>query len=80
MLSYSLIAQPWVLATLVFNIGFIYILSALAYRRFLHPLSKIPGPPLASVTYLYQTYYNTVGGKQFYAQIEKLHEIYGMPD
>jgi hypothetical protein len=47
------------------------------YDLYRHPLSHIPGPKLAAVTYLYQTYYSLVGGSRFYAQISKRHEKYG---
>ncbi|OJI96369.1 hypothetical protein ASPVEDRAFT_78143 [Aspergillus versicolor CBS 583.65] len=46
------------------------------YRLFFHPLAKIPGPTLASATFLYSTWYNLVGAR-FYLHIERLHEKYG---
>jgi hypothetical protein len=48
------------------------------YDLYLHPLAHIPGPKLAAVTYLYQTYYSLVRGSRFYLQIGKLHEKYGI--
>ncbi|KAL6915276.1 hypothetical protein FSST1_006771 [Fusarium sambucinum] len=51
--------------------------SVIIYRLYFHPLAKVPGPRLAAVTWLYQTYYSFIGGSRFYLQIEKLHEIYG---
>jgi hypothetical protein len=33
----------------------VYLIGLVIYRKTLHPLAKIPGPFLASVTYLYQT-------------------------
>jgi hypothetical protein len=60
----------------------IYIVAHRIYRIFydlyLHPLAHIPGPRLAAITYLYQTYYSLVGGSRFFIQIGKLHEQYGM--
>ena len=60
----------------------IYLVVHRIYRVFydlkLHPLAHIPGPKLAAITYLYQTYYSLVGGSRFYIQIGKLHEKYGM--
>lgn len=50
-----------------------YIASICVYRRFFHPLSKVPGPFLPAVTKLYQSFYN----RRFYLQIEKLHQRYG---
>lgn len=60
----------------------VYLAAHRLYRIFydlkLHPLSHIPGPKLAAITYLYQTYYSLVGGSRFYIQVGKLHERYGM--
>ena len=60
----------------------VYLVAHRLYRVFydlrLHPLSHIPGPKLAAITYLYQTYYSLVGGSRFYIQVGKLHEQYGM--
>jgi hypothetical protein len=53
------------------------VFSVIIYRLYIHPLAKVPGPRLAAITWLYQTYYSFVGGSRFYLQIEKLHEIYG---
>ncbi|MCJ1357751.1 MAG: hypothetical protein MMC33_007747 [Icmadophila ericetorum] len=56
----------------------IYLTSLVVYRRLLHPLSKIPGPSWAAITYLYSFNYNVIGpGSRFYLQIEKLHKQYG---
>jgi hypothetical protein len=48
------------------------------YRRFFHPLARIPGPFLPAVTPLYGFYFNLVKGGVFYLEIERLHGIYGM--
>jgi hypothetical protein len=63
----------------------IYLLQALVlwaivlvvYRRYFHPLSKIPGPFLPAVTRLYIWYYSVVQEGQFYKHIERWHETYG---
>jgi hypothetical protein len=34
-----------------------YTISAAIYRLYFHPLAKYPGPRLASLSYLYETYY-----------------------
>jgi hypothetical protein len=52
---------------------FLYTISICVYRRFFHPLAKVPGPFLPAVTKLYQSYYN----HRYYLQIEKLHHRYG---
>lgn len=56
----------------------VYLVTVLIYRAFFHPLSHIPGPFLASITYLYQFKYNLLSkNSSFYLQIEKLHNQYG---
>ena len=49
-----------------------------SYDLKIHPLSHVPSPKLAAITYLYQTYYSLAGGSCFYIQIGKLHKKYGM--
>ena len=51
-----------------------YIAALYIYRRFLHPLAKIPGPFLPVVTKLYQSAYNG----RYYVQVARLHEKYGL--
>ncbi|KAK0115636.1 hypothetical protein ONS95_000093 [Cadophora gregata] len=55
----------------------VYLCAVILGRLFFHPLSKIPGPKLASITRSYIFYYNATGGSRFYLQVEKLHEKYG---
>lgn len=48
------------------------------YRLTLHPLAHIPGPKIAAVTQLYQTFYCYYGNKsRFYQKIDHLHAKYG---
>src|SRR5277367_5677799 len=54
-----------------------WFIGVVGYRAFFHPLAKVPGPPLAALTYLYIFYYNIGKTSRLYAQIEKLHERYG---
>jgi hypothetical protein len=51
----------------------VYTLALVVYRRFLHPLAKIPGPFLPAVSTLYQSAYN----RKYYLQIEQMHKKYG---
>jgi hypothetical protein len=53
------------------------ILYVVCYRLVFHPLAGIPGPKLAAVTFLYQTYFSFAHGSRFYEQIGKLHTKYG---
>lgn len=50
-------------------------LSLLVYRRYLSPLSKVPGPALASVTRLWHMYYIWTGRQA--DKILSLHEEFG---
>lgn len=52
----------------------IYVVCLVIYRRYFHPLSKIPGPFLPAVTTLYQTYYN----REYFLEVERLHRKYGI--
>jgi len=51
----------------------VQIVTVCIYRRFFHPLAKIPGPFLPAVTKLYQSYHN----RRYYLEIERLHSKYG---
>ncbi|KFY83897.1 hypothetical protein V500_09804 [Pseudogymnoascus sp. VKM F-4518 (FW-2643)] len=56
----------------------IYVTSLVVYRRWFHPLSKVPGPFWASITHFYIVKYNLFSERsQFYLQVEKLHLKYG---
>src|SRR5438034_2535286 len=69
--------SPWSWVSLLAITAVTLIIRIVLYRRYFHPLAKIPGPFLPAVTYLYQSYYNMDGGR-FYTQIEKLHKEYGI--
>ena len=58
-------------------VAIVWLIGVVGYRRFFHPLAKVPGPPLAAITYLYIFYFNAGRTSRFYAQVEKLHEKYG---
>jgi cytochrome P450 len=55
------------------SIVLLHITTTCSYRRFFHPLAKIPGPFLPAVTKLYQSCYNC----RYYLEIERLHAQYG---
>ncbi|KAJ1328249.1 benzoate 4-monooxygenase [Microdochium nivale] len=42
-----------------------------------HPLSHIPGPKLAAMSFMYEGWYDVVKGGKFTGQIRKMHKIYG---
>ncbi|OQE88987.1 hypothetical protein PENNAL_c0015G00095 [Penicillium nalgiovense] len=57
----------------------IHIISTSIYRLYFSPLAlaKIPGPKLAALTFLYESYFEIVKGGQYYNHVAKLHEQYG---
>lgn len=55
-------------------IGFL-VLVYIVYYRYLHPLAKYPGPPLASVTSLWKTYH--LWNLHLPHTLVRLHEQYG---
>lgn len=54
-----------------------YLIGVSIYRLYLSPLSKIPGPKLAALTYLYEFYYDAIKGGQMLFHTKALHEQYG---
>lgn len=61
---------------MLFQAIIICLLSCIFYYRFLHPLSKYPGPFLASFTNLWQVYHVLIGRRMESAEYE-LHRKYG---
>lgn len=59
--------------SVLFVASIIYVLSIAIYRRFLHPLAKVPGPLPASMTAYYHLYYN----RRLIYELDRLHEEYG---
>jgi len=55
----------------------LYYGSVVCYRRYFHPLSKIPGPFLPAVSRLYLWYWNVIGDGSYYKKIEEMHAKYG---
>lgn len=65
------------LAVLGFAALFLWVVGTVVYRRFFHPLAKIPGPFLPAVTRLYSFYYNLIQEGQYYKEVERMHRLYG---
>ena len=74
--SLSIPSWPW--ASILVIAAATWLMGGVLYRRYFHPLAKIPGPFLPAVTHLYQFFYCNVGGSRYYAQIEKMHKKYGI--
>ncbi|KAI8625826.1 cytochrome P450 [Xylariaceae sp. FL1651] len=55
----------------------VYAASLAIYRLFLSPLSTVPGPKLAALTYWYEFYYDGYLGGKYVFKVKKLHEKYG---
>ncbi|KAI9713564.1 MAG: hypothetical protein M1820_000946 [Bogoriella megaspora] len=55
----------------------VWVVGTVVYRLFFHPLSGIPGPRLAAVTYLYEFYYDIYLSGQYNFKLKQLHEQYG---
>ncbi|KAJ6093459.1 hypothetical protein N7486_008748 [Penicillium sp. IBT 16267x] len=54
-----------------------YGLVMTLYRLHVHPLSKYPGPWLATVTGLYEIYFTAWGVGSFEDEIDRMHQKYG---
>ena len=57
---------------------FFYVAFVSIYRVFLHPLSHLPGPKLAHITYLYEWYYDLYLHGQYTFKLKELHRKYGL--
>ncbi len=56
---------------------FVFITFRTAYRLYIDPLSKFPGPRLAAATRLYEFYFDIVKGGQYTFEIGRMHDEYG---
>ena len=55
----------------------LYLLAKAAYRVYYHPLHSFPGPRMASISRLYEFYFDVIQGGMYMQKIEKLHQEYG---
>jgi hypothetical protein len=62
----------------VIIIWIMYLFSLAVYRVYLSPLSKFPGPKLATATRWYEFYYDVVLKGQFSFKIQEMHKKYGI--
>lgn len=70
----------WLLLAWSSSAALVWLVNIFIYRRYFHPLAKIPGPFLPAVTRLYLWYYSVVVEGQFYRKIEQWHKTYGNMD
>jgi hypothetical protein len=61
------------------SLGAVLLYSTLvvAYRLFLSPIARFPGPKLAAATEWYEFYFQLIKDGQWGRQVERLHEKYG---
>lgn len=52
-------------------------LAGATHRLFFHPLSHIPGPRLAALTWWYEFYYDGIKQGRYVFKIQELHKQYG---
>lgn len=56
----------------------LYTIGFAIYRLYLSPLAKFPGPKLAALTRLYESYYEAIQNYEYLWKIKEMHEKYGM--
>ena len=56
---------------------FLYYATRTVYRLYFHPLSRFPGPKLATATRWYEGYYDAILNGRYLFKIAELHEEYG---
>ncbi|KAI5918541.1 cytochrome P450 [Camillea tinctor] len=75
--SYEPLHWMWQAASLL-GIGyFIWGIGIAVYRVTLHPLARIPGPRVATMSYWYEIYYEVVLEGQYFKRIKNMHSEYG---
>lgn len=54
-----------------------YVLYAVTYNVYFHPLAKFPGPPLAGATTYWKAYIECIANRSFCHFLVELHAQYG---
>jgi hypothetical protein len=62
---------------IVLSIYAVYLAALATYRLYLSPISHVPGPKLAALTWAYEFYHDIVLGGQYTHKIIALHRRYG---
>lgn len=55
----------------------IVIITRTVRRIYFHPLSGIPGPRLAAITWFYELYFDLIQPGRYVFKIQELHKQYG---
>ena len=56
----------------------VWLVVLAAYRLFLGPLARFPGPKLAALTGWYETYYDCWRRGSYWVEVEQMHQKYGL--
>ena len=79
LLSNTASLLSWRSATTALIVWATYLLlKAIYHASPLDPLYKFPGPKLASMSYLYEFYYDFILWGRYSHEIKRMHGIYGM--
>jgi hypothetical protein len=54
-----------------------YVLYAVTYNVYFHPLAKFPGPPFAGATTYWKAYIECIANRSFCHFLVELHAQYG---
>ncbi|KAM7188881.1 Cytochrome P450 [Naviculisporaceae sp. PSN 640] len=73
------VVSEWGLIALYASLASFLIVSIASgiYNVYFSPLSKIPGPKLAALTYLYEGYYEVWKGGKYFQRVAEMHKQYG---
>jgi hypothetical protein len=58
-------------------VSLVYCLGEGLRRLYYHPLSHIPGPKFAALTWWYEFYYDVIQPGRYIFKIQELHQKYG---
>ena len=77
---YDLLSLTSFLLVFVSLLLLLLAIAQIIYRLTLHSLARFPGSKLAAVSKWYEFYYDVIKGEggQYYLEIERMHEKYGM--
>ncbi|KAG9941926.1 alcohol oxidase, partial [Aureobasidium melanogenum] len=69
----SILVSSSMILVACLGIATFYLVFLTAYRLYLSPLAKFPGPRLAALTLWYEFYFDVVKHGQFFKEIERMH-------